>query len=90
MEKKIKKLDNVKWRKDFEFITIYNYNTDDLFKASKITGEILELSDGTRSIDEVIDELINNSKVEILDSTREKLEKYIKSLIEKEVIAYIE
>lgn len=50
----------------------------------------MELSDGTRSIDEVIDELINNSKVEILDSTREKLEKYIKSLIEKEVIAYIE
>lgn len=89
MERKIIVSQGLKWRKDFNFITVYNFKTDDLYKASQITGDIFQLADGTRTIKEIVDCLSQNNKKILEYSIKEKIIEYINSLILKNILEFI-
>jgi hypothetical protein len=74
----------IKWRNEYDFYTIYHFETDDLFKVPKTAIEILEVADGTKSIDEIINLIINKNNFEI--SCYQKIYEYIDLLNQKELI----
>lgn len=86
MEKLVKVAPVLKWRTDYNFITIYNFKTDDLFKAPFIANDILKLADGNHTVDEIINYLFKENKVTQSDANRYKLIEYINDLIQRDIL----
>ena len=89
MRQLISTVPNLRWRKDYNFVTIYNFDTDDLFKAPAIAKNILELCDGTRTKEEIVECLVDNKVLNNTVKAKEKMQAYIESLVRIGIIVYI-
>ncbi|MBE5966822.1 MAG: hypothetical protein E7255_07630 [Lachnospiraceae bacterium] len=76
----------IKWRNEYDFFTVYHFETDDLFKVPKTAIDILEVADGTKSIDEIINYVIRINNLNT--SVYQKIYEYIDLLNQKELINF--
>lgn len=90
MEKLIKVVPELRWRQDYNFITIYNFKTDDLFKAPCVANDILNLADGRHTIEDIINYLFNEKIVNQSETNIIKLEKYINDLITRNILILVD
>ncbi|MDR1769421.1 MAG: hypothetical protein LBS02_02130 [Hungatella sp.] len=86
MEKLVKVVPELRWRQDYNFITIYNFKTDDLFKAPCVANDILILADGKHTVEDIINYLLNEKIVSQSEANRIKLEEYINDLITRNIL----
>lgn len=90
IEKKVKVVDKLRWRKDFNFITVYNFETDDVYKVPLIVVDIFDNADGCNSINEIIDIVLEKNNIKKTERTSEKFQKFMDYLMNNNMIVYIE
>jgi len=85
---KVIKCGKLKWREEYDFYTLYNFNTDDLFRVPKAAIDILEYVDGNNTAKQIIDNVIEKNGYS--NEVYQKLFEYMKLLEKKEIIKMVE
>jgi hypothetical protein len=83
---KVKIVDKLRWRKDYDAVTVYNFETDDLFRLPPIALDILENANGDYEIEEITEIVINNNNLKRSEELIEKINNYIESLVSKKIL----
>lgn len=79
--KTIKIAKHVRWRRDYDYITVYNFMSDDLYRLS--SGAEVVLKNATSEINK--EHLVDKVKLE-LSLEKSIVEKYIDLLVEKQIL----
>lgn len=75
----------LKWREELECYTVYNYDTDDLFRVPETAIDILEMADGEHTVDQIIRSILEKNQLSDQDSYQE-VEEFIQILIQKQLL----
>lgn len=89
MKEKITTAPNLRFRKDYNFVTIYNFDTDDLFKAPLIAKNVLNHCDGTHTNEEIVECLVKDGILRNNEKDKQKMSEYIDDLIKKGILVYV-
>jgi hypothetical protein len=85
MHGRLDKGGRLRWRREEDTFTLYNYDTDDLFEVPEAAITILELADGQRRADEVVRAVTERHG----DLSADEVEAYIQELAEAQLVKVV-
>ena len=80
----IKLKGKMKWREEDGWYTLYNFDDDELYEVSNYAIDIIELSDGEKTIQEIIGEILK--KYQISEEHFEEFFDFVVLLISKNIL----